>query len=77
VALDTRTRSSIYEKLVPVLGADDANALMTELPVADDELATKSFIRAELAVLETQLTVRMGAMVAGLASLMVILKLLA
>lgn len=63
MALDAARRSSIYQKLIPVLGEDDANAFMTELPAREaDELVTKEFLRAELATLETKLTVRMGAM---------------
>ncbi len=50
MALDARHRSSIYGKPVPVLGEEDANALMTEFPsVEADELVTKQFLRAELA----------------------------
>jgi len=50
MALDARHRSSIYGKLVPVLGEEDANALMSEFPsVEADELVTKQFLRAELA----------------------------
>ena len=30
MALDARHRSSLYTKLVPLLGEDDANALMSE-----------------------------------------------
>jgi hypothetical protein len=49
MALDARTRSSIYDSLVPVIGADNANALMSEFPsVEADELVTKQFLRAEL-----------------------------
>lgn len=76
MALDAAHRSSIYQKLVPVLGDDDANALMSEFPsVEAAELVTKDFLRAELAVLrceigelhsemaalETRLTTRLGA----------------
>ena len=75
--LDTRTRASIYQKLVPLLGPDDANALMSELPLVDDGIVTKSVLHAELAALETKLTVRMGALAGGLATLMVVLKLFA
>ncbi len=50
MALDARSRSSIYQNLVPILGEDDANALMSEFPsVEADELVTKQFLRAELA----------------------------
>ena len=52
MALDARHRSSIYGKLVPVLGEEDANALMSEFPsVEADELVTKQFLRAEFAEL--------------------------
>lgn len=60
MALDARTRSSIYQKFVPVLGEDDANALMSEFPASDaDELVTKQFLRAELAELENRMTTRL------------------
>ena len=50
MALDARSRSSIYQKLVPTLGEHDANVLMSEFPsVEADELVTKQFQRAELA----------------------------
>lgn len=50
MTLDARHRSSIYGKLVPLLGEDDANALMTEFPsIEADELVTKQYLRAELA----------------------------
>jgi hypothetical protein len=56
MALDARHRSSIYGKLVPVLGEEDANALMTEFPsVEADELVTKQFLRGELAELRGEL----------------------
>ena len=75
MALDARTRSSNYESPAPVIGADNANALMSEFPsVEADELVTKQFLRAELALvrgemaelrtgmaaMETRLTLRMG-----------------
>lgn len=60
MALDARTRSSIYTKLVPVLGDTDANALMSEFPSLDaDELVTKQFLRAEMAELRTELAGRL------------------
>ena len=61
MALDARHRSSIYGKLVPVLGEEDANALMTEFPsVEADELVTKQFLRAELAELRGELRGEIG-----------------
>jgi uncharacterized protein YceH (UPF0502 family) len=69
MALDARHRSSLYLKFVPLIGEDDANALMSEFPASEaDELVTKQFLRAELALLRTELaelenrlTVRLGA----------------
>ena len=56
MALDARSRSSIYEKLIPVLGEDDANTLMSEFPsVEADELVTRQHLRAELAELRLEL----------------------
>lgn len=50
MALDARRRSSLYEKFVPLIGEDDANALMSEFPSLEaDELVTRQFLRAELA----------------------------
>ena len=61
MSLDARHRSSIYGKLIPLLGEDDANALMSEFPsIEADELVTKQFLRAELAELENRLTLRLG-----------------
>lgn len=56
MTLDARTRSSIYQKLVPTLGEHDANALMSEFPAIEaDELVTKQFLRAELSELRGDL----------------------
>ena len=66
MALDARTRSSILDSLVPVIGEHNANALMSEFPsVEADELVTKQFLRAELAELESRLLLRLGAALAG------------
>jgi len=56
MALDARSRSSLYGKFVPLLGEEDANALMSEFPsVEADELVTKQFLRAELALIRGEL----------------------
>jgi len=53
MALDARSRSSIYQHLVPILGEHDANELMSQFPsIEADELVTKQFLRAELALAE-------------------------
>lgn len=55
MALDARSRSSIYEKLAALIGEQDANALMSEFPsVEADELVTKQFLRAELAEVRSE-----------------------
>ncbi len=55
MVLDARHRSSIYGKFVPLLGEDDANALMTAFPsIEADELVTKQFLRAEMAELRAE-----------------------
>jgi hypothetical protein len=83
-------------ELTPILGEEDANALMSEFPGSEgDELVTQSFLRAEIAglraeltqqfadiradmaSLETRLTVRMGAMGVVILSAMFGLKLFA
>ena len=65
MALDARLRSSIYQSLVPILGAEEANALMSEFPAREaDELVTKQFLRAEILAMENRLTLRIGAAMA-------------
>ena len=69
MALDARLRSSIYQSLVPILGAEEANALMSEFPAREaDELVTKQLLRSELLALENRLTVRIGAAMASFAN---------
>ena len=61
MALDAAHRASIYEKLRPVLGDEDANVLMSEFPSTEaHELVTKDFLRAELAELRTELHTEIG-----------------
>ncbi|MDZ7674536.1 MAG: hypothetical protein U5K30_05655 [Acidimicrobiales bacterium] len=49
MVLDARRRSSLYGKFVPLLGEDDANALMSEFTDNEaDQLVTRQFLRAEL-----------------------------
>lgn len=56
MALDAAHRSSIYEKLRPILGDEDANVLMSEFPSLEaEELVTKDFLRAELALTRGEL----------------------
>ena len=77
MALDARHRSSIYTKLVPILGDDDANALMSEFPAYErDELVTKTYLRAELAGLESRLLLRLGGAIAASTTLLAAIGLL-
>ncbi|MEO7570934.1 MAG: hypothetical protein ABIX10_00720 [Acidimicrobiales bacterium] len=74
MALDARHRTSIYQKLLPILGDDDTNALMTEYPsIEADELVTKQFLRAELAItrgdLRAELAITRGDLRAEMAEL--------
>lgn len=63
-------RSSLYLKFVPLLGEDDANALMSEFPSSEaDELVTKQFLRAELATLRGELRTEMGELRTEMAAL--------
>jgi hypothetical protein len=77
MALDARTRSSIYQNLMPILGEHDANALMSEFPsIEADELVTKDFLRAELAELEARLMLRLGSAIAASTALLAAVGLL-
>ena len=61
MALDARTRSSLYGKFAEILGDDDANSLMSEFPsVEADELVTNQFLRAELGVTRSELLGEVG-----------------
>jgi hypothetical protein len=56
MTIDAAHRASIYEKLRPILGDEDANVLMSEFPsVEGHELVTKDFLRAELALTRGEL----------------------
>jgi hypothetical protein len=56
MALEEKLRSSIYRKLVPMLGEEESAAMLAHFPARDvEEPATKEFIRAELAELRTEL----------------------
>jgi hypothetical protein len=56
MSLTTRIRSEIYEKLVPLLGEENAEAMMAEFPATEhDQLVTREFLRAEMADLRTEM----------------------
>ncbi len=54
MALDAKHRSSIYDKLVPLLGEDNANALMSQY-LESNEVVTKDHLRAELGLVRSEL----------------------
>jgi hypothetical protein len=84
MVLDAAHRASIFQKLRPILGDEDANALMSQYhSVEGQELVTKDFLRAELAeirsemgALETRLTVRLGSAIAASTALLATIGLL-
>jgi chromosome segregation ATPase len=50
VALSTRHRSSIFQALSPIIGEEEAEAMLSQFPARDlDEPVTKEFVRAEIA----------------------------
>lgn len=50
MALSTRHRSSIFQTLSPILGEEEAEAMLSQFPARDlDEPVTKEFVRAEAA----------------------------
>ncbi len=52
MAFDARTTALLYEKLVPVVGQDDANRLVPQLArLLEDRFVTRDELRAELAEL--------------------------
>lgn len=60
MAIDARQRSSLYEKLAPLIGEEDANVMLSQFPAGEiDELVTRHFLRAEIAEVKHDLTVRM------------------
>jgi hypothetical protein len=69
MSLTTRQRTSIFQKLVPLLGEEDADALMAEFPAAEhDVLVTREHLRAEMALLGSNLSDALRAELAGLAT---------
>jgi hypothetical protein len=56
VTLSQKHRSTIYQRLQPILGEEEAEALLSEFPAQElDQLATTEFVRAEIAELRAEL----------------------
>ncbi len=50
MALSQKHRSSIYQTLTPIIGEEEAEAVLSQFPARElDEPATKEFVRAEIA----------------------------
>jgi len=81
MALSQKHRSALYEAFLPQLGEDVTEAFLSEFPTgAGEEPVTKTFLRAELAELRTEMhqlhnrtiTAVIGAMAAMTAILAVV-----
>ena len=56
MALSQKHRSSIYQRLSPMLGEEEAEALLSQFPSRDlDEPVTQGFVRAEIADVRAEL----------------------
>ena len=56
MTLSQKHRSTIYQRLEPILGEEEAEALLAQFPAEElDQLATKEFVRAEIAELRAEL----------------------
>jgi hypothetical protein len=65
MALSQKHRSVLFDFLSPRVGEETAEALMSEFPANEgDELVTRTHLRAELAELKSDLTIRMVSVVA-------------
>ncbi len=70
MALSQKHRSSIYQQLTPILGEEEAEALLSHFPARDlDEPVTKEFVRAELAGLRAEMIGIRGEMMGEIGSL--------
>ena len=70
MALSTRHRSSIFQTLSPILGEEEAEAMLSQFPARDlDEPVTKEFVRAELADTRAELRSEIGLVRAEIAQL--------
>lgn len=56
MALSQKHRSSLFLSLAPMVGEDEAEAMLSQFPSTDLDLpATKEFVRAEVETLRTEL----------------------
>jgi hypothetical protein len=72
MTLSQKHRSTIYQRLEPILGEEEAEALLAQFPGSDlDELATKELVRAEISDLRTEMHQLFNRMFVGLTGVMV------
>ena len=63
MALSHRHRTSLLTTLTPLVGEEEAEALLAEFPSNDlDTPATKDFVRAEGAIMRAEFQTEMGAL---------------
>jgi hypothetical protein len=56
VALSQKHRANLFTSLAPVVGEEEAEALLSQFPSRDlDEPVTKEFVRAEIAEVRTEI----------------------
>jgi hypothetical protein len=61
MALSQKHRSSLYLTLSPLVGTEEAEALLQEFPANDRDVpATKDFVRSEVGVLRSELHQELG-----------------
>jgi len=72
IALSQKHGSTIYQRLEPILGADEAEALLGQFPDHDlDEVATKEFVRAEISEIRTEMHQLFNRLFVGLTGVMI------
>jgi hypothetical protein len=70
VVLTTRHRSSIFQSLTPIIGEEEAEALLSQFPARDlDEPVTKEFVRAEISEVRAEIAGLRGEMHSEIARL--------
>ena len=57
MALSQKHRSTIYQRLEPILGEEEAEALLSQFPAHDlDELVTRDLLHAEIAGVRAEIS---------------------
>ncbi len=75
MALSQKHRTSLFISLAPMVGEDEADALLSQFPSTDlDTPATKDFVRAEIVATKDELRAEMVAMKDELRAEMVAMK---